>query len=212
MRSAVIAVVLSLGVAFVPAQEMRQQPAVDTATANAVLEAAKATHPKFSHELQDARANDKLIKNMRFIRGVPGHDRGPAFAAAAGVITIDLNYLDTPKRNFSDNRMVVVTYHEIGHLHYFEEVPRDQWTPDHSEQAAFEYSLKKTKELAEKGDCGPLATGVYFMKQRSMGTNLEDPHVRALKRIVTEPMYAGYVKYVAETPACQNIDVGLSKP
>jgi hypothetical protein len=43
---------------------------------------------------------------------------------------------------------------------------------------------------------------VYFMKRRSEGTNLQDPHVRALKRIVLEPMYAGYVKYVAETPAC----------
>ncbi len=181
---------------------------VGQTTADAVLAKARTTFPKFTLALDEVKANDPLIKQINFFRpgdgpgGRPdrgldrGLDLGPAFASPAGVIDIDISYLEHQRPNFDDNRLVVVLFHELGHLHYFVTVPRAQWTSDNSEQAAFEYSLLRTKQLAEAGDCGPLATGVKFMKLRSEGTNLADPHVRALKRIVTEALYAGYVDYV----------------
>ena len=58
-----------------------------------------------------------------------------------------------------------------------------------------EYSLFKTKELAEKGDCLPLKTGLKFMKIRSESDELMDPHVRALKKIVNGPLFYSYLSY-----------------
>lgn len=125
-------------------------------------------------------------------------NNGPASAGLKGVIFIDIKYLEKGLPAFTDDRLIVVLYHEIGHLHYFMRVAQPDRTPDNSEQAAFEYSLLKTKEMAENGDCLPLKTGVKFMKLRSEGNNLNDPHVRALKRMVQEPLYARYVQYVKE--------------
>jgi hypothetical protein len=175
----------------------QQHTIVDQATADAAFVKAATTFPKFHHEFESIRANDKLIKKIESVRQ-EGLGRGPAFASPNGVIDIDISFLENPRPNFDDNRLVVVLYHELGHLHYYEQIPRADWTPENSEKAAFEYSLLKTKELAEKGDCGPLATGVKFMKLRSQGDNLSDAHVRALKRMVNEPLYAGYVQYVAQ--------------
>lgn len=160
-----------------------------------VIEQCKTTYPKFYREFEYIKANDSLIKNITFIqeKGV-----GPAFASPKGMITINLEFIINNKPNFDDNRLIVVLYHEVGHLHYYVNKKREDWNPENSEKAAFEYSLFKTKEIAEKNDCLPLKTGVKFMKLRSESDDLKDPHVRALKRMVNEPLYAGYVKYVEE--------------
>jgi hypothetical protein len=194
IKQIVLVAVLTLGCGGALAQEVTP---VDPGEAKAVLEASAARFPKFLREFSAAREHDSLIKGFRFERG-ERQGKGIASAGPGGLITIDLDYLDHPRPMFDDNRLVVVLYHEIGHLHYFQTVPRAEWTPDRSEQAAFEYSLLKTKELAVAGDCGPLATGLKFMKLRSEGTNLSDPHVRALKRMVTAPLYAEYVAWVGE--------------
>src|SRR5690606_3518823 len=94
-----------------------------------------------------------------------------------------------------DNRLIVVLYHEIGHLHYFNAIPKGKRNPEDSEKAAFEYSLQKTKEMAAQNDCLPLETGLQFMFLRSQSNQTSDPHVRALKRMVNESLYAEYVAY-----------------
>ncbi|MFC6644925.1 hypothetical protein ACFQBQ_04825 [Granulicella cerasi] len=163
----------------------------------AVLQASKSQFPKFYASFSDIQQHDALIRQIRFERG--GRiARSVANARPNGVITIDLDFLDHPRPQFDDNRMVVVLFHEIGHLHYYQTTAPEQRRQDRSEQAAFEYSLLKTKEMAVAGDCGPLATGVHFMKVRSEGRNLDDPHVRALKRMVREPLYAEYVAWVQQ--------------
>jgi hypothetical protein len=92
---------------------------------------------------------------------------------------------------------VVALYHEVGHLHYFSTVPSNRRSAEASERATFDYSLLKTKALAEAGDCAPLQTDLRFMLLRSRSSNLADPHVRALKSLVQEPTYAEYKTYVA---------------
>lgn len=169
---------------------------VDSVTVNAVLSKCAATYPKFYREFNYIKTHDTLIKKFVFMRY--NTNNGPASAGLKGVIFIDIKYLEKGLPAFTDDRLIVVLYHEIGHLHYFMRVARPDRTPDNSEQAAFEYSLLKTKEMAENGDCLPLKTGVKFMKLRSEGNNLNDPHVRALKRMVQEPLYARYVQYVKE--------------
>jgi hypothetical protein len=168
---------------------------IDSLSAATLIQKCAQTFPKFYREFQYIKAHDALIKRFVFIR-VGGAN--PASASPNGVIRINVKFLENEQPDFDDNRLIVVLYHEIGHLHYFLNTPQANRNPDDSEQAAFEYSLLKTKEIAEKGDCLPLKTGLKFMKLRSEGTNLADPHVHALKRIVTEPLYANYVKYVED--------------
>ena len=188
-----------------PGPSQRSIP-VDPVTMNGIISRTRGKYPKFYAAYEDSKAHDKLIKQVVWARAL-GPGKGPAAASGNGVITLDPDYLEPGRPAFDDDRMVVVIYHEIGHLHYYEEVPRPLWNSGDSEQAAFEYSLKMTRKLADEGDCGPLATGVYFMKLRSEGTNLADPHTRALKRMVTEPLYAGYVKYMGEASACRVVNV-----
>lgn len=169
---------------------------VDSLTATTILEKSATDFPKFYREFKAIKQQDSLIKRIIFIE--TKKNSGPAFASPNGTISIVLDFLEHPKPNFDDNRLIVVLYHELGHLHYYATTPRNKWNPEDSEKAAFEYSLLRTKQLAEAGDCQPLRAGVNFMKLRSQGTNLSDAHVRALKRMVEEPLYAGYLQYVRE--------------
>ncbi len=158
-----------------------------------IIQQSEKTFPKFYREFQYIKMHDSLIRKINFIDEV---QTGPAFASPQGIITFNIEYFKHPKPNFDDNRLIVVLYHEIGHLHYYVTTYRTKWNPENSEKAAFEYSLLKTKQLAENGDCMPLITGVKFMKLRSESNDLKDAHVRALKRMVNEPLYSDYVKYV----------------
>lgn len=159
------------------------------------IKKSEQSFPKFYKEFQDIRSKDHLIKNLRFIET---KKLGPAFASPKGIITINIEFLNNPKPGFDDNRLIVVLYHEIGHLHYYVTTEPAMRTSENSEKAAFEYSLLKTREMAENGDCLPLSTGVRFMKQRSLSNEIKDPHVSALKLMVNEPLYLEYVKYVNE--------------
>jgi hypothetical protein len=127
----------------------------------------------------------------------PGPLGSPATAFGNGAVRLDRRFLEHPQPGYDDNRLIVVLYHEVGHLHYFRTVPPGQRTSLASERAAFDYSLLKTKELAEAGDCAPLQTGLRFMLRRSQSANLADAHVCALKSLVQEPAYAEYRAYVA---------------
>ena len=171
-----------------------QRESIADSTGYRIIEQAKRTFPKFYREFQYIKANDTLIRKIRFVQQKA---IGPAFASPKGEISINVAFIQTPKPNFDDNRLIVVLYHEVGHLHYYLHTVKANWTPEDSEKAAFEYSLLKTKEIAEKGDCLPLQSSLKFMKLRSEGDNLNDAHVRALKRMVKEPLYAEYLKYTA---------------
>ncbi len=186
-----------IGVLMTTASFAQVQTVVDSATANAVIEKCTQSNPKFYREYQYIKTHDTLIKRFIFFRSAT-QNMGPAFANPNGTIRIDLRYLETAVPDFDDNRLIVVLYHEIGHLHYFATTLPVNRNPADSEKAAFEYSLLKTKEIAENGDCLPLRTGLKFMKLRSESDNLADAHVRALKRMVNEPLYFEYLKYVEE--------------
>ncbi len=56
----------------------------------------------------------------------------------------------------------------------------------------------RQKSFAEQNDCLPLITGLKFMKLRSESNNLKDAHVRALKRMVHEPLYNEYLQYTKQ--------------
>ncbi|WP_201977722.1 hypothetical protein [Hymenobacter rubidus] len=175
--------------------QLAQAVPVDSATARAALLASAKQYPTFYRAVREVQQQDTLLKRLVLVRN--GRNDGPAAAFPNGAVRLDVRYLQSPQPGFDDNRMVVVFYHEIGHLHYFRTMPQAQRTPDASERAAFDYSLQATRRLAEAGDCGPLQAGLHFMLLRSQSNDVADPHVRALKNLVQEPAYAEYRRYVA---------------
>ncbi|WP_316829679.1 hypothetical protein [Pedobacter aquatilis] len=191
MQRLILSLIFTLCCAQLYAQQ--QYNRVAPQKADSVIESIKSVFPKFYREYKYLLAQDSLIKEVRFIdeRAV-----GPAFASPKGIITFNIDYLKRRRPAFDDNRLIVVLYHETGHLHYYMLTPKEKWTPEESEKAAFEYSLLKTSEMVAKNDCLPLAAGLKFMKLRSESNDTKDPHVRALKRMVTEPLYASYLKYL----------------
>lgn len=172
-----------------------QHPKVPDTIGYRVIEENKNAFPKFYKLFHQLLENEPLLKQVSFINK---KGKGPGFANPNGTVTLDLDYFINKKPRFDDNRLIVILYHEVGHLHYYNKTERSKRNPEDSEKAAFEYSLLKTKEMAEAKDCLPLKTGLRFMLLRSQSNETSDPHVRALKRMVNEPMYAEYVAYQKE--------------
>ena len=181
---------------FVGWAQMGRAVPVDSATARTILAQAARQYPKFAQALAGVRQHDPLLRRFVVVTN-SGPLGSPAAAFGNGAVRLDRRFLEHPQPGYDDNRLVVVLYHEVGHLHYFSAVPPGQRNSEASERAAFDYSLLKTKALAEAGDCAPLQTGLRFMLLRSQSSDLTDPHVRALKSLVQEPPYADYRRYVA---------------
>lgn len=197
MRSKRFLLTLWLGLTSLAGRaQLAQAVPVEAATAQAVLAQAARQYPKFAAALAEVRQHDPLLRRFVVVDN-PGPLGSPAAAFGNGAVRLDRRFLEQAQPGFDDNRLVVVLYHEVGHLHYFSQVPPGQRDAQASERAAFDYSLLKTKALAEAGDCAPLQTGLKFMLLRSQSTDLADPHVRALKTLVQEPAYAAYQAYVA---------------
>lgn len=202
MRANLLVFGLLLGAPLASRAQMGQAAPVDSATARTILAQAARQYPKFTAALADVRQHDPLLR--RFVVVTNSSPLGsPAAAFGNGVVRLDRRFLEQPQPGYDDNRLVVVLYHEVGHLHYFRTVPPGQRDSQASERAAFDYSLLKTKALAEGGDCAPLQTGLRFMRLRSQSSDLADPHVRALKSLVPEPLYADYQNYAAGHCAAQ---------
>ena len=169
-----------------------QHPKISDTAGYRIIEENKTAFPKFYRLFHHLLDQEPLLKQVSFINQKTG---GPGFANPNGTITLNLDYFIHKKPRFDDNRLLIVLYHEVGHLHYFNETPRVKRNPEDSEKAAFEYSLQKTKEMAMNNDCLPLKSGLQNMLLRSQSNETSDPHVRALKRMVHEPLYAEYVAF-----------------
>ncbi len=180
---------------FISAKVKAQHPKVPDTAGYCIIQENKEAFPKFYKLFHQLLANEPLLKQVTFINK---KGKGPGFANPNGTVVLDLDFFINKKPRYDDNRLIVILYHEVGHLHYYKKTDRAKWNPEDSEKAAFEYSLLKTKEMAEAKDCLPLKTGLHFMLLRSQSNETSDPHVRALKRMVNEPLYAEYVAYQRE--------------
>lgn len=187
--------ILTIIALFVSFAVSAQHPKITDTAGYRIIEENKTSFPKFYNLFIHLLEKEPLLKQVVFTNK---KGQGPGAANPNGTVTLNLDYFINKKPRFDDNRLIVVLYHEIGHLHYFERTPRGKRNPEESEKAAFEYSLQKTKEMAVQKDCLPLKAGLYFMLQRSKSNEVDDPHVRALKRMVNEPLYAEYVAYQKE--------------
>lgn len=156
-----------------------------------ILKSNESLYPKFNRELNNILDTEVRLKSVKFIRG--NKKGSPAFASLyEGSITFDISFIEAPDANYDDNRFVVVLYHELGHL--YDNVSS---TAAEKEEQAFRFSLMKLRKLSESGgDCGPLETGIKFMRLRSKSGNVEDPHTIALKKIVSSALFLEYDEFV----------------
>lgn len=127
---------------------------IDSATARVVLAQATRQYPRFAQALPDVHQHDLLLRRFVVVTA-SGPLGSPAAAVGNGAVRLDRRFLEQPQPGFDDSRLGVVLYHEVGHLHYFTQVPPGRRNAAVSEQAAFEYSLLKTRLLADAGDCAP---------------------------------------------------------
>ena len=174
------------------------QTSLGKADGLAVMAKYAKIYPKFTREFQYINKTEQKIKGFYFFRG--NSTGSPAKASKDGIIHIDVSFLENPPKDYDDNRFVVLLYHELGHLYYFANNIKDNNRED-NEKFAFEFSLRRTKNLALFGDCLPLKTGLKFMQQRSQSNDLQDEHVRALKRMMFSPMIKSYLSFVEKN--CQ---------
>lgn len=169
----------------------------------AIIKSKSSILPKFNRELNYLLDNENKIRAIKFIRA--NGSRGPAFAQFSdGTITFDLYFIENQIPTYDDNRLVVILYHELGHL--YDNVSS---TAAEREEQAFRFSVLKLKKLAESGDCGPLSTGLKFMRLRSENDNLSDPHNIGLKNLVQSSLFTETEKYVAN--GCKESEEELVK-
>ena len=154
-----------------------------------VLKNKSNLFPKFNRELNTLLETDSKMKEIKFVRTNGG--KGPAWAGG-GAMTFDLYYIENLIPNYDDNRLVVILYHELGHL--YDNVSK---SAAEREEQAFRFSIIKLKKIADDGDCGPLSTGLYFMRERSKSNDLSDPHNIGLKNLIQTNLFLDNEKYVA---------------
>ena len=146
-----------------------------------VLKNKSNLFPKFYRDVNTLLETDSKIKKIKFVRA--NGRKGSAWASG-GAMTFDLYYIENLIPNYDDNRLVVILYHELGHL--YDNVNK---SAAEREEQAFRFSLIKLKKFADDGDCGPLSTGLHFMRERSKSKNLSDPHTIGLKSLVESDLF-----------------------
>lgn len=168
---------------------------IDKKEGFAIMRKSSYKFPKFFREFQYINKTESRIKGFNFFRD--NNAGSPAKASKDGIIHLNVSFFENTPFDYEDNRLVVVLYHELGHLYYFTNNTNDNNRED-NEKFAFEFSLKRTKNLALFGDCQPLKTGLKYMQQRSLSNDLQDQHVRALKRMMNGPIVKSYLSFVEQ--------------
>lgn len=119
-----------------------------------------------------------------------GPDVCAGIAEAPNKIIINNWYIRGMDPEHSENRMVVVLYHELGHLAYFAGLNGSPMNEEESEFQAFRNSLAECRNLARGGDKGPLQTALHFIARRQTFRQEPAHYQAALDRIVTDSLWA----------------------
>lgn len=133
--------------------------------------------------------------SIKYIR-MDGHELNPglSFANSKSVV-INRLYIEHPHPIYTEDMLIGVLFHELGHIKHFQEgftkedLKDDKYRAE-SELRAFKQSLFETKLLAEHGDIGPLVTVVNEISERQASGKEEDGYQYALNRIVVSSLWA----------------------
>ena len=129
---------------------------------------------------------------------ISGEMRGPGKASGKDRMVIGSKFLIDDMPQFPEDRLIIVLYHEFGHIKLNRETARGQRNPVKHELAAFSYSLEAAKKMAEDGDYGPLEQVLHFLKLRLERGQAKDPHTLALRQLVGNDLWEECVSVLEE--------------
>jgi len=99
-------------------------------------------------------------------------------------------FLTNPKPDYPEDRLIVVLYHEMGHLRYYRLVHSDLRSDEDSEFWAFEHSLIVCKTIAaDQHDGGPLQMALKYMPIRQKSGKLLPYYQAAIDRIAKSDLW-----------------------
>ncbi|HAM99930.1 MAG TPA: hypothetical protein DCQ26_15110 [Marinilabiliales bacterium] len=107
-------------------------------------------------------------------------------------VVLNQRFINGEIKSFSENELIGVLYHEIGHLKYFEKHPvtKKNFTEEYktkSEYYAFENTFNELLKIAIEGDCEPLRSTFAQVNDRIKSNfkkeNNSKSHIIALMKI-----------------------------
>lgn len=125
-----------------------------------ILEHCETNLPKLWSAIQTVKEQDVHIEitNRKM--------SGPGAASGTDRIVLNSRFLTEDVPAFPEDRLIIVLFHELGHIVFNRNTPRNQRNPAKNEFAAFSYSLILAKKLALAGDYGPLEQVTKNLVQR----------------------------------------------
>jgi len=94
----------------------------------------------------------------------------------------------TPPPEFDEYRLIVILYHEIGHIKFFKKYKDSVFInindDTESEYHAFKNSLLECINIAKSGECRPLERALYFYQKRYDETEDGSSYKEALRKII----------------------------
>jgi len=119
---------------------------------------------------------------------------GPRSSPGLGQETVGVilnNYfLRVDHPDYPEDRLIVVLYHELGHIKFFRDVSWKDRTKEDSEYAAFQNSLFKVKEIGiSENDLGPLSAALHFIECRQRSRNEPESYQNVINRIAESDLW-----------------------
>ena len=121
-----------------------------------VIEYCQNQLPKLWAIMESIKDNGVHIK-------ISSKMKGPGKAIGKDRMVISSRVLTEELSQFPGDRIIIVLYHEFGHIKFNRETDKSQRIPaEHHEFAAFSYSLEAAKRMAKDGDYGPLEMVLHY--------------------------------------------------
>ncbi len=152
-----------------------------------IRSACEKNLPKMWKELQTIEQDGVPIVFNAEMNG-PGRAKGK-------VMELNPEFFIKKKLEFPEDRLLIVIVHEYGHI-LFNRIKGDKLEnlslfdkQVENEYQAFKYSVEWASEYAKNGDKGPLEQVVTNLKTRASNGKSDDPHIAAIKRLMTEAVW-----------------------
>ncbi len=129
---------------------------------------------------------------------------GPGKASGIDRIVLNSRFLVKDNPNFPEDRLIIVLYHEFGHIVFNRKTPHNMRNPVMNEFAAFSYSLMMAKKMAEEGDTGPLLQVTRNLIQRKETGNQRQkkaPHTLALNKLIGNELWQECIALLGQASA-----------
>ena len=151
-----------------------------------IVEHCESELPKLWTALQSVKDQgvDIKISNEKM--------QSPGKASGTDRIVLSSRFITDNLPSFPEDRLIIVLYHEFGHIVFNRNTPRNKRNPVKNEFAAFSYSLIVAKKMAMAGDYGPLEQVTSNLVRRQKTGNQRQkkaPHTLALNELIGNELW-----------------------